>query len=76
MIGVRSVFSEKELDFMKRTIGLELSDTKDYSDAELDAIYDLICDELPCDFDEEGYPLESGRLFESIIDKFYDYLDK
>ncbi len=73
--GVRSVFTLEELNFMKSTIGLDLSDSKDYSADELLEIYELITDELPYEYDDEGYPLKAGRLFESIVDKFYDYFD-
>lgn len=75
MTGVRSVFTEKELAFMESAIGLELSDTKDYTDNELDDIYLLITEELPHDFDDDGYPLETGRMFEGIIDKFLTHFD-
>lgn len=75
MTGVKSVFSPEELNFMESTIGLQLSDTKDYSPDELLDIYDRITDDLPYEYDEDGTPLESGRLFESIIDKFIDKFD-
>ena len=76
MTGVRSVFTEEELDFMKKHIGLELSDTKDYTDDELTDIYEQITTELPYSYDSEGYPLEQGQLFEAIVDKFLDNFDK
>ena len=72
MTGVRSVFTQRELEFMKASIGVEFSDAKDYSDEELDGLYWFIMEELPCGFDDDGYPLESGRLFLSIMDKFYE----
>lgn len=75
MTGVRSVFDQEELDFIESSIGLVLSDTKDYTDDELLEIYDLITEELPCEFDEEGYPLKTGWLFEHIIDKFLEHFD-
>ena len=75
MIGVRSVFTDEELEFMESSIGLELSDTKDYSDDELDDVYWRITEELPHDYDEDGYPLKTGKLFESIIDKFLENFD-
>lgn len=74
MTGVRSVFSEKELEFMKNTLGVEFSDTKDYTEDELSDLYWYLSQELPYEFDEDGYPLESGRIFLSIMDKFFDYL--
>ena len=76
MTGVKSVFTEEELDFMKKHIGLELSDTKDYTDDELTDIYVQITTELPYAYDSEGYPLEQGQLFEAIVDKFLDNFDK
>ena len=74
MTGVRSVFSEKELEFMKNALGVEFSDTKDYTKDELSDLYWYLSQELPYEFDEDGYPLESGRIFLSIMDKFFDYL--
>lgn len=75
MTKVRSVFTEEELEFMESTISLVLSDDKDYSDDELDDMYWRITEELPHDYDEEGYPLKTGKLFESIIDKFLEHFD-
>ena len=74
MTGVRSVFSEKELEFMKNALDVEFSDTKDYTADELSDLYWYLSQELPYEFDEDGYPLESGRIFLSIMDKFFDYL--
>lgn len=75
MTGVKSVFSPEELRFMERTIGLQLSDSKDYSSDELLDIYDRITEDLPYEYDDDGTPCEGGRLFESIIDKFIDNFD-
>lgn len=75
MTGVKSVFTPEEIKFMKNSLELELSDTKDYTVDELLDIHDLITEELPHDYDDEGYPLETGRMFESIIDKFYDHFN-
>ena len=75
MTRVRSVFTEEELSFMESAVGLVLSDTKDYSDDEMLDIYDLIT-ELPYAYDDEGTPLEQGRLFESIMDKYLEHFDK
>lgn len=75
MTGVKSVFTPEEIEFMKSSLDLELSDTKDYTVDELLDIHDLITEELPHDYDDEGYPLETGRMFERIIDKFYDHFN-
>jgi len=75
MTGVKSVFTDEELDFMKSSIGLELSDDKDYTDDELLEIHEQITAELPYAYDTEGNPKDTGRLFESIVDKFYDHFD-
>ena len=74
MKGVRSVFTTEELDFMENTVGLKLSDEKDYTTDELLEVYDQIT-ELPYEYDDEGYPLEAGRLFESIMDKYLQHFD-
>ena len=73
MTGVRSVFSEEELEFMESS-GLVLSDTKDYTQEDLLDLYDQIT-ELPYAYDEDGYPLREGRLFERIMDKYLDHFD-
>lgn len=73
MTRVKAVFTAKELEFMKSTISVEFSDTKDYSTDELLDIHQQILDYLPCEYDEDGSPKESAQLFESIVDKFYDY---
>lgn len=75
MTGVRAAFTEKELEFMRTAIGLELSDTRDYSDDELLVLFDRVTDELPLDLDDEGRPLARGWLFGSIVDKFLALLD-
>lgn len=74
MMNARKVFTDEELTAME-SIGVVLSDAKDYSDDELIGIHQKITDELPCDFDTDGEPLQSGRVFESIIDKFADEFD-
>ena len=71
--GVKAVFTAKEQDFMKSTIGIVLSETKDYSTDELLDMHQLILDELPCEYDDDGSPKESAQLFESIVDKFFDH---
>lgn len=73
MTRVKAVFTAKELEFMKSTIGVEFSDTKEYSTDELLDIHQQILDDLPCEYDEDGSPKESAQLFESIVDKFYDH---
>lgn len=74
MTGVKSIFSDEELGFMKSNIGLELSDEKDYTDDELNDIFDLATEELPHDFDDDGTPLETGWMFEHIVDKFLEII--
>lgn len=75
MTGLKSVFTEEELAFMRTSIGLELSDTKDYTNDELDNIYLLITEELPHDYDDDGTPLETGWMFEHIVDKFLKHFN-
>lgn len=75
MTGVKSFFTYKEFEFIKNSVGLELSDTKDYTDDELADIFDFLTENLPFDYDNNGYPLERGQLFESIVDKFLNYFN-
>lgn len=75
MTGVKAVFTAKEQDFMKSAIGLDFSNTKDYSADELLDIHQRILDELPCEYDDNGAPKETAKLFESIVDKFYDHFE-
>ena len=74
MKGVRSVFTREEIEFMENTVGLKLSDEKDYTTDELFEVYDQIT-KLPYEYDDEGYPLEAGWLFESIMDKYLQHFD-
>ena len=74
MKNVNSHFSDEELDSLKK-IGIQFDPEHDYTDDELLDMYEKIEDELPCAFDDKGEPLKSGRIFESIVDKFYDDFD-
>lgn len=74
MKNVNRLFSDEELDSLKK-IGIQFDPEHDYSDDELLDIHEKITDEMPCAFDDKGEPLQSGRIFESILDKFYDNFD-
>lgn len=71
MKHIASIFSDKELRAFSE-IGIDLNDEHDYSDSEMEEIYNQVKDTMPCDYDESGRPLENAIIFESIMDKFYD----
>ncbi len=72
MTKIRSLFNSEE-NKMLEEIGVVLVDDKDYSDDELDDIYDIITAyyQVSC-FDKFSKPLPSARKWESIFDWFYD----
>lgn len=72
MTKIRSLFNSEE-NKMLEEIGVVLVDDKDYSDDELDDIYDIITAyyQVSC-FDKFSKPLPSARKWESISDWFYD----
>lgn len=71
MKNIASIFSDEELSAFSE-IGISLNNEHDYSDAELDEIYNQVRDTMPCDYSESGYPLKSAIIFESTMDKFFD----
>ena len=72
MKGLASIFTEQEREALRVHCGLALHDDKDYSRDELLEIYDLVCDTFPYEYDDDGYPLELGWIFEHIVDKLVD----
>ena len=72
MKGLASIFTEKEQKALRQHCGLVLQDDKDYTRDELLEIYDLVCDTFPYEYDDDGYPLELGWIFEHIVDKLVD----
>ncbi len=70
MKNISKLFTDEELRELQE-IGILFDSDHDYSDNELIEIHEKIADEFPYEYGDEG-PKESGRIFESIIDKFYD----
>lgn len=70
MKNIGKLFTNKELRELQK-IGIAFNPEHDYSDDELIDIHEKITDEFPYEYDNDG-PKESGHIFESIIDKFYD----
>lgn len=70
MKNIASLFSTEARKELKDHLGIELSEGHDYSDDELNSLYDAITDEFPYDYDENGNPGALGSTFESIIDVF------
>lgn len=67
MTGVKSLFTSEELLELKK-VGIEFSDTHDYSDDEMADLYDQVADQFPYEYDGDGNPKRLGTLFEHIID--------
>lgn len=70
MKNVNKFFTDEELQELQK-IGILFDSSHDYSDDELLDIHEKITDNFPYEYGYNG-PKESGRIFESIIDKFYD----
>lgn len=72
MKNVKSLFDEKQIEMLEE-IDIELSDDIDYSDDELDDIYDKITEHYQvAAFDKNSEPLPIAEEWEEIIDIFFD----
>lgn len=72
MKKVKSLFDDRQ-NLMLKEIGVILSDDKDYTDDELDDIYDKITEHYQvAAFDKNSDPLPIAKEWERIIDTFYD----
>ena len=72
MKNVRSLFNERQNEMLEE-IGVKLSDDIDYSDDELDDIYDTITEHYQvAAFDKNSEPLPIAEEWEKIIDIFFD----
>ncbi len=75
MLNICRHFNTKQLDLLN-SIGIFFDDEKDYSDDELLDIHDVITDNyLTYGFDKKGDATESAKIYEEIIDIFYDDFD-
>lgn len=70
MKNVASCFSKEAQDVLKRELHIELSDTRDYSAPELEALYDQITDDFPYSYEDDGTPTDMGQIFEEIVNVF------
>lgn len=70
MKNFASLFSEDAREELKKQLGIELSDTHDYTEEELDKLYCRITDDFPYEYDQDGEPLRMGEIFEGMIDVF------
>lgn len=66
-----SMFTEEVRIALQEHLQIKLSDDYDYSDDEIEELFDRITADFPYSYDDEGEPLEMGRVFEDIIDTFY-----
>lgn len=72
MRNVRSIFDVQQNEMLEE-INIILVDDKDYTDDELDDIYDAITEHYQvASFDGNGEPLPIAYKWEEIIDKFFD----
>lgn len=74
MINVNSLFADEELEELKK-IDVVFDPVHDYSDDELLDIHEIITENFPYEYDADGNPKRLGRLFENIIDTFYNTFD-
>ncbi len=75
MLNISKHFNTKQLDLLN-SIRIFLDDEKDYSDDELLDIHDVITDNyLTYGFDEKDDATELAKIYEEIIDIFYDDFD-
>ena len=70
MKNIASRFSTDARLALKRELDIDLSDEKDYSGDELENLYNWIADDFPYSYDDNGEPLEMGRIFDEIMDAF------
>lgn len=70
MKNIASLFSDRARTALKESLGITLSDDRDYSQDELEQLYERITDEFPYSFDSDGSPQDSGMIFDEIIDTF------
>lgn len=68
MVGIASKFSAEERVELEKQLGVVLDDEHDYSEDEIEELYENVTDNFPYAFDEKGNPLRMGRIFERIID--------
>lgn len=74
MLKINKYFNNEQLSLL-HSIGVDLDDEKDYSDDELLDIHDAITDNyLTNGFDKKSNPTPISRVYEEIIDTFYDKL--
>lgn len=69
---VASMFSGEARKALRDHLSIDLSDDHDYTEDELEDLYDRITEEFPYVYGDDGEPLPLGSLFESIIDVFAD----
>lgn len=70
MKNIASLFSDRARTALRESLGITLSDDRDYSQNELEQLYERITDEFPYSFDSDGSPQEPGMIFDEIIDTF------
>ena len=70
MMDVASLFSKRAKDALKETLGITLEEKHDYSEEELEALYERITEDFPYEYSPSGQPEQLGAVFEELIDVF------
>lgn len=70
MADLASRFSGEAREELKKQLGIELEDDRDYTEEELLDLYEQITLDFPYSYDADGNPNRLGRIFEEIIDVF------
>lgn len=74
MQKINEYFNDEQLSLL-HSIGVDFDSEKDYSDDELFNIHDIITDNyLTKGFDKKSNPTSISKVYEEIIDVFYDKL--
>ena len=71
MKNVASMFTEEARAALEASLGVVLTDDRDYTEDELEDLYILITDDFPSEYDPDGEPLRMGQIFEDILDVFF-----
>ena len=74
MKKIDKYFNNEQLNLLKN-IGIQLNSDKDYTDDDLFEIHDIITESyIEFGFDKNDEPKPIAKIYEEIIDIFYDKL--
>lgn len=70
MKNIASLFSDEAKKALHNELSIDLSDSHDYSEDELESLYNKISDDFPYAYSPDGEPQPTGTIFEELIDTF------